>query len=406
MVAQGLDIWCWCNGCCHHAVLKTDMLMARLGRDQAVPGVADHAYCGNCGSRDVETRPNWPTVGVVTQHPRSELALGLWYDFNEVGWHLGNVGLIPELPRLKLNDGRGEGERWFSHRYVHKPIQEDWAQRPLSLRIREKVREVLSPMIRISQDQIMVLIDADWLKPDGAVRLNGDLSLTDLQGSLILNHARLVLSHMEAEKGVKLTSTGNFNRKFVEWMVQEFDWPGYEPGAVWRLNKILNEPDFLPLHFIRVALDVSGLTRKHKGTLRISRLGRTLLAPDAAGELLVVLFYGVFQRYNLGFLDRRPVRDNFQPQIGLTLFLMSRLADEPCSIEELVNTTISPLEEDSKPFQPKNVFQWRVLRYLEWFGLMEKSPSAANDEWASSYLYCKSPLYDRFLSFNVEIMTT
>ena len=72
MSAQGLDIWCWCNGCCHHAVLSTDKLIARLGRDQGVPGVVGHAYCGNCGSRDVETRPNWPTVGVVTQHARGE----------------------------------------------------------------------------------------------------------------------------------------------------------------------------------------------------------------------------------------------------------------------------------------------------------------------------------------------
>ena len=68
MADRGLDIWCWCNGCCHHAVLATDMLITRLGRDQGVPGVADHAYCVNCGSRDVETRPNWPAVGVVTQH--------------------------------------------------------------------------------------------------------------------------------------------------------------------------------------------------------------------------------------------------------------------------------------------------------------------------------------------------
>ena len=73
MSAQGLDIWCWCNGCYHHAVLATDMLIARLGRDQGVPGVADHAYCGHCGSRDVETRPHWPTIGVVAQHTRDEL---------------------------------------------------------------------------------------------------------------------------------------------------------------------------------------------------------------------------------------------------------------------------------------------------------------------------------------------
>ena len=72
MADKGLDVWCWCNGCYHHAVLETAALIDRLGRYQGVPGVADHAYCGRCGSRDVETRPNWPTVGVVTQHSPSK----------------------------------------------------------------------------------------------------------------------------------------------------------------------------------------------------------------------------------------------------------------------------------------------------------------------------------------------
>ena len=39
MSTQGLDIWCWCNGCYHHAVLATDTLLARLGSDQGVAGV-------------------------------------------------------------------------------------------------------------------------------------------------------------------------------------------------------------------------------------------------------------------------------------------------------------------------------------------------------------------------------
>lgn len=261
-------------------------------------------------------------------------------------------------------------------------------------------------LIHLSSDQIRALINADWLEPDGPVRLNRDLALNDLHGSPSLNHARLVLRHLEVEGGIKLTAAGNFNRKFVERMVEEFDWPGYDSEAVRRQNKVLNEADFLPLLFLRTLLDVSGLTRKYKGALRVSRLGRTLLAPDAAGELLVVLFDGVFQRYNLGFLDRWPVRDNFQPQIGLTLFLMSKLSDRPYSAEELVNTTISPLEEDPTPFHPKNVFQWRVLRYLEWFGLMKKLPAAANDDWGSPYLFRKTPLYDRFLWFDIEADTT
>ena len=55
-------------------VAKAAALIDRLGRNQGVPGVAVHAYCGNCGLRDVETRPHWPTVGVVTQHSLNEHA--------------------------------------------------------------------------------------------------------------------------------------------------------------------------------------------------------------------------------------------------------------------------------------------------------------------------------------------
>lgn len=261
---------------------------------------------------------------------------------------------------------------------------------------------MLSPLIRLSQNQIMALVDADWLASDGPIRLNGSLSLKDLQGSLILNHARLVMQHLETSGGIKLTAGGNFNRKFVVQMVEEFEWPGYESEVIWKLNKVLNEEDFVPLNFLHGLLDVAGLVRKYKGTHRLSRLGRSFLSPDEAGELMVVLFDGLFQRYNLGYLDRWQVRDNFQAQIGLTLFLMSKFADKLSSPEDLVTTTIDPLEEHSGPFKPKHIFRWRVLRYLEWFGLMETMPAAANDEWGSHDLYLKTPLYDLFLSFHIE----
>ncbi len=88
----------------------------------------------------------------------------------------------------------------------------------------------------------MGLLDADWLS-EGSIRLNETLSLRDLSACWVLNHARLVMEHMAANQGVKLTTTGNFNRKFVEQMVRDFRWPGFEPDVVWRYSKVLNEPD-------------------------------------------------------------------------------------------------------------------------------------------------------------------
>ena len=65
---QGMDVRAWCNGCFKDGAVTTDTLIARLGRDYPVPDVGARMRC-SCGSRDIETRPNWPdNLGVITRH--------------------------------------------------------------------------------------------------------------------------------------------------------------------------------------------------------------------------------------------------------------------------------------------------------------------------------------------------
>ncbi len=62
----------------------------------------------------------------------------------------------------------------------------------------------------------MELLDADWLS-EGPIRLNESLSLNDLSGCLVLNHARLVMGHMAADKGVpSINSIRPRDRGFVQ----------------------------------------------------------------------------------------------------------------------------------------------------------------------------------------------
>ncbi len=249
----------------------------------------------------------------------------------------------------------------------------------------------------------MRLLDADWLS-EGPIKLNESLSLSDLSGCLVLNQARRVRPHIAAGKGAKLTAPGNFNRTSVGQMVRDFRWSGFEPDEFMRYYKVLNESDYVPLSFLHAVIDLAGLGRKHKGTFRLSRLGRALLVPEAAGELNAVLFDATCNRYNLAYLDRRPIEDSFQPQIGLSLFLMSKFAEIPRSPEELLAITTLPVDppQSDFPIRLDVVFRFRILRYLEWFGLLEAAPIAANDEAGQPHLYRKTPLFDRFLSFDVE----
>ena len=53
--------------------------------------------------------------------------------------------------------------------------------------------------------------------------------------------------------GLPLTATGNLSRAVVAEMCKLIEWPGYDQADAFRLHKVINEPDFLPLHIVRIA---------------------------------------------------------------------------------------------------------------------------------------------------------
>jgi hypothetical protein len=50
-----------CIACGHHAELPLSSLVARFGADYGVRAIALHCRCSRCGSRNVESRPAWPS---------------------------------------------------------------------------------------------------------------------------------------------------------------------------------------------------------------------------------------------------------------------------------------------------------------------------------------------------------
>lgn len=68
LLEQAVDVFCWCNRCGHWAILPAAVLVARMGLAMAVPLVARRLVCTGCGSRDIATRPAWPSGEVVSRH--------------------------------------------------------------------------------------------------------------------------------------------------------------------------------------------------------------------------------------------------------------------------------------------------------------------------------------------------
>ena len=68
LARAGVGVFCWCNRCGHNAEAATAMLISELGPDFAVPEIGNRMRCSACGSKDVATRPAWPSQGRITRH--------------------------------------------------------------------------------------------------------------------------------------------------------------------------------------------------------------------------------------------------------------------------------------------------------------------------------------------------
>ena len=49
-------------------------------------------------------------------------------------------------------------------------------------------------------------------------------------------------------------------------------WPDYDQADAFRFNKVINEPDFLPLHVVRQLVQAASLVRAQRGKLVACRV--------------------------------------------------------------------------------------------------------------------------------------
>jgi hypothetical protein len=262
--------------------------------------------------------------------------------------------------------------------------------------------DVQPAWIRLDPESVDTLLQVRDLG-DPPSTVSADLDLEELAASPVLVHARLVLRNLAESHGVKLTATGNLNRKFVGQMLDAFRWPGLSSEEVYAVNKVVNETDFMPLHFLRLILQQARLIRRQKGMLRISRTGAALLDDRAAGELMRNLIITTFGRFNLAYLDRTPLDRFPQDQTAIVLCLLRVVAEEWMVPGILVRKTALPTAEVLEAVHddfPDFAFEGRVLRPLHWFGLMERRHVNPSDRFGPRE-YRLTPLYDRLLSFDI-----
>ena len=237
-----------------------------------------------------------------------------------------------------------------------------------------------------------------------AIRLESSLTLANLWGSAVARTAQTLLRHAADRGGLKLTATGNLSRAVVAEMSEIIEWPGVDRAEAFQFNKVVNEPDFLPLHFVRILVQTAKLIRRQREKLLPTRLGKQMLVPEQHGALQALLFHIALWHLNLGYFDRSSIPSWPQNDVGVVLWSLSASASDWLDRRTLTRLCTVPvigvLESawDLRSF----AMEARMLRPLTWFGLLECRLETGSGP-VEGHLYRKTTLFDRFLKFNVQM---
>ena len=241
-----------------------------------------------------------------------------------------------------------------------------------------------------------------------AIRLADDLGADELARSAVVVNTLLLLRRAVDAGGLKLTATGNLSRAVVGEMREVMSWPDYVAAETLRLNRVVNEPDFLPLHVVRTIAETCRLVRRHRGKLVATRLGRQMMAEEGCGALMAVLFHVTFWHADFAYFSRGLPNEWPQDDVGIALWSLSVAAADWQSREALTRQSTIPNNAilEAAWDAGSMATEARILRPLVWFGLLEARAEGDESAVGRRYAYRKAPLFDRFLSFDVQLEHT
>jgi hypothetical protein len=203
----------------------------------------------------------------------------------------------------------------------------------------------------------------------------------ELLYSPLYQAALATLRHLVVTGPIGLTPSKALKRYFVTWAADQFNWPGYTSGDLFKLNKVLNEQDFPPLVVLHDLLLAAKLARHRKGFLHITKLGKDLL--EHPGSLWLVLA----QHFLLNAGDD----DYLEVEWVSVLKALNVAAHNGITDRDFCSRALSMEEKD---YRLKSLVYVHVLRPLCWLGLLHETRRNPSERF-----FTKTALWPLALTF-------
>jgi hypothetical protein len=241
-----------------------------------------------------------------------------------------------------------------------------------------------------------------------AIRLATDLTPEEIGQSAVARNALILLHAASVAPGLKLTATGNLSRQVVAEMCDLFTWPDFDKEEAFHFHNVINEPDFLPLFFVRHLVETARLVKKRKDRLKITQTGERTLESPGRDALQALLFHVAYWAINLGYFSRGLLGGWPQQDAGIVLWSLSVSANEWMSPARLARFCTIPINGvlDQEYDKASYAIEGVILKPLNAFGILEHRADPIPDQrFAKVHFYRKTPLFDRFLAFDVKLET-
>jgi hypothetical protein len=237
------------------------------------------------------------------------------------------------------------------------------------------------------------------------IRIANDLSADEIAGSAVARNTLILLRQAIDRGGLPLTATGNLSRAVVAEMRQLIEWPHYDQADVLRGNKVINEPDFMPLHIVRLLAQAATLVRAQRGKLVATPLGKSMLTDGRQGSLPAILVHLAFWHMDLGYFGRGLLGSWPQADMGVVLWSLSVSAGDWQTSDKLTRLCTIPEPAILAGTWDRSAYalEARILRPLVWFGLLEyRRENLPDSKVAAQHYYRKAVLFDRLVRFDVK----
>lgn len=236
-----------------------------------------------------------------------------------------------------------------------------------------------------------------------SITLNDTLGEAELAESLMCINGMRLLEYAAENGGIELTKSGFFNRKCVVWAAEEFQWPDYRPSELYRVNKVLNEQDVLPLSVMHDLMLLARLMRHVKGRAVLTSAGKNMQRKH--GSLQALLFETNFTRYDFGADERFPNYIEHQDYRHILGVIANRVG-EWTTLGDFAHWCFPiPLMagRSGRPeFEACLLLRFNIVRPLKWLGLMEEA-DALDLTPIEQRRIRKAALFDQFMHFGVQI---